>query len=269
MVKSTKAILSILAIFASILSISKEAAAEDTRTFVLVHGAWHGAWAWETIEPVLEARGHKAVAVDLPGHGLDMTPLSDITLSTYAEKVAAVIDQLDGKVVLVAHSLGGGTATLVGELRSENLDSIVYVAAFMPRNGETLLDLALSDSEAQVFPNLVLPEDQTFSFFKRDGAIHVFYHDVAEEVAKNAVLRLNWQPIAPYVQPMTITDERFGSVKRIYLKTLKDRAVTPEFQQRMIDAMPPSEVIELDTGHSPFLVDPEAFVETLIQATEN
>ena len=45
-------------------------------TFVLIHGAWHGGWCWEKVAPLLEARGHRVLAPDLPGHGANRTPLS-------------------------------------------------------------------------------------------------------------------------------------------------------------------------------------------------
>ena len=52
-------------------------------TFVLIHGAWQGAWAWQRVVPLLEAEGHRAVAVDLPGNGADDTPPGDVTTMLY------------------------------------------------------------------------------------------------------------------------------------------------------------------------------------------
>lgn len=59
-------------------------------TYVLVHGAWHGAWCWKYVTPLLENEGHKVVAPDLPGHGEDKTPIADITLEAYGFGIYAV-----------------------------------------------------------------------------------------------------------------------------------------------------------------------------------
>ena len=65
-------------------------------TFVLIHGACHGAWCWEKLVPLLEARGHKVVAPDLPGSGEDRTtPVSAVTLSAYVNAVSKLLDKED------------------------------------------------------------------------------------------------------------------------------------------------------------------------------
>jgi pimeloyl-ACP methyl ester carboxylesterase len=54
---------------------------------LLVHGSWHGAWCWERVVPILEGRGLRVVAIDLPGHGNDRTPFYRITLGRYAATI--------------------------------------------------------------------------------------------------------------------------------------------------------------------------------------
>ena len=84
-------------------------------TFILIHGAWQGAWAWETIVPRLRAAGHDAVAVDLPGNGFDLTPPHEVTLDLYAAHVSRIVDAVRGPVVLVGHSMGGTVASQTSE----------------------------------------------------------------------------------------------------------------------------------------------------------
>ena len=74
--------------------------------FLLVHGAFHGAWCWRKTVAELEKRGHRAKAIDLPGQGDDHTPLANVTLDTMVDKIIAEMADLPGKVVLVGHSLG-------------------------------------------------------------------------------------------------------------------------------------------------------------------
>jgi len=85
-------------------------------TFALVHGAWHGAWAWDALIPELEARGHRVVAPDLP--------CEDVDAGT-AEYAGVVIEALDGSddAIVVGHSLGGMTIPLVPARRRSVRDS--------------------------------------------------------------------------------------------------------------------------------------------------
>ena len=76
-------------------------------TFVLVHGAWHGAWCWELVSEALQGKGHKVIAPDLPGMGADKTPLKDVSLASWADHVCGLIRPLGEKVVLAGHSRGG------------------------------------------------------------------------------------------------------------------------------------------------------------------
>lgn len=257
-------VLALAACFSLAAACSQETDAETRNmTFLLVHGAWHGAWAYEALAGELEERGHTAFSVDLPGHGLDPTPAKDVTLDRYVQKVVGAIDALEGDIVLVGHSMGGIVVSQVAEERAERLQHLVFIAGFMPRDGETMLSLASQDTEALVYPNLVFSEDSAVSFFLRDGARGVFYNDCSEAVAFGATLRLGAQPMAPYTQPLELTDERYGAVPRTYIKTLEDNAVTPAFQQKMIDRSPPDQVIPMDSGHSPFLSMPAELASVL------
>ena len=78
-------------------------------TFLLVHGACTGGWCWEKVVPLLEAKGHKVCAPDLPGLGNDQTPPAVVTLADNVEKLSRLLDKMDEPVVLVGHSLGGVT----------------------------------------------------------------------------------------------------------------------------------------------------------------
>ena len=74
--------------------------------FLLIHGAWHGAWCWYKVIPELEALGYRAAAIDLPSHGRDTTSVADVTLDSYAESVAIALRDLPEPVHLIGHSMG-------------------------------------------------------------------------------------------------------------------------------------------------------------------
>ena len=96
--------------------------------FVLVHGASHGSWCWDKVVPLLEMKGHEALAVDLPGntYGEFDIPLGQVNLGSYTDHVCKVLDQIDEPVVLVGHSLGGLTITQSAEYRPENVLAMLY-----------------------------------------------------------------------------------------------------------------------------------------------
>src|SRR5260221_11064933 len=98
---------------------------------MLVHGAWQGAWAWETIVPRLKAAGHDAIPVDLPGNGRDKTPPEEVDLGHYAAHVAGIIDASSGPIVLVGHSMGGTAVTQACELRPGRVALPIYLPTFL------------------------------------------------------------------------------------------------------------------------------------------
>jgi pimeloyl-ACP methyl ester carboxylesterase len=112
------------------------------KTFLLVHGAWHGGWCWRRVSDLLEKRGHKVFAPTLTGLGERSHLLNDkINLSTHIADIANVIKWEGLKdFVLVGHSYGGYVVTGVAERVPEAIASIVFLDAFMPENGDSLAE---------------------------------------------------------------------------------------------------------------------------------
>ncbi len=226
-------------------------------TYVLIHGAWHGGWCWDKVVPLLEKQGHKAVAPDLPGHGSDRSPISEVSLSAYADRVVEVLEAQSEPVVLVGHSMGGVIISQTAEYRPERVKALVYLSAFLLRDGETLLQVAQDDAEALVLPNLVMTDDQSSATVRDDALNEAFYGDCSDEDAARAKSLLVPQAAAPFATPLHTTAERFGRVPRIYIECLRDRAISPSVQKKMYTAVPCQTVISMDTCHSPFLSAPD------------
>ena len=113
------------------------------KTFVLVHGAWHGGWCWRGVADQLQAKGHKVYAPTLTGLGERSHLMSAlITLDTHITDVANVImwEDLDN-IVLVGHSYAGFVISGVAERALHSIGSIVFVDAFLPDNGQRVVDL--------------------------------------------------------------------------------------------------------------------------------
>ncbi len=233
-------------------------------TFILVHGAWHGAWCWYKLLPLLERAGHKAIAVDLPGLGRDRTPLRDVSLQSYVDRVCAAIDQPPGRVILVGHSRGGIVISQTAEQRPARIEKLVYLAAFLLPGGQAVLPGALNDTRSLMLQNLVVDEKQGYMTVKEAAYRAALYGDCSEEDVALATSLLTPEPIAPCLTPLDLSERNCGRVPRVYIETLCDEALTLSAQRKMVAAMPCDEVISMNTSHSPFFSAPQELAEHLL-----
>jgi pimeloyl-ACP methyl ester carboxylesterase len=230
-------------------------------TYVLVHGAWHGAWCWHKIVPALEAEGHTVIAVDLPGHGDDDSPVSEMTLEGNVLRIREAIESADEPVVLVGHSMGGMSVTQAAELVPERIEKVVYVAAFLPGDGQALPELASDDI---VQRNLVVNEAEGTALVADHALVEAFYAECSDADAEFAISRLRPESLAAMGAPVSLREDRCGSVPRVYIECLKDNAIVIERQRSMQAARPCAEVLTIDADHSPFLSRPQELTNHLL-----
>jgi pimeloyl-ACP methyl ester carboxylesterase len=230
--------------------------------FVLVHGAWLDARCWAPVIPALTAAGHTVSAPDLPGHGADSTPLAGQTLDAHAARVLREVDAAPAPVVLVGHSMGGIVISTVAERRPEKVARLVYLAAYLLENGGSIQ--ATQDPDSQV-PAAMRPAAD-WSTVALDPALFpgVFFHDAQPGLADYALVDPRPEGSSAFGTPLALTAANFGRVKRSYIRTARDRAVTPTLQDRMLAALPCDPVVTLDTGHAPFFAAPAALATQLL-----
>jgi pimeloyl-ACP methyl ester carboxylesterase len=221
-------------------------------TFLLIHGAWHGAWCWYKLVPRLEKAGHTVIAPDLPAMGRDRTSVKRVSLASWREHVCEILDSLSEPVILVGHSRGGIVISEVAEHRPERIRTLVYLTAFLPANGESLFDLAGRDTLSLVGPNMVMSEDRTSSVMRAEALREAFYGECSEEDVALARLCVQAEPTVPLATPVQITDANFGRVPRLYVECLRDKAIPLALQRQMQAALPCQRVVQIDTDHSPF-----------------
>jgi pimeloyl-ACP methyl ester carboxylesterase len=239
--------------------------------FLLIHGAMGGAWCWERVIPGLEAAGHQATAIDLPGQGSDTTPLPEITLYRYADKVCDALDGMagvGGPVLLTGHSMGGMVITQAAAHRPDKLAGLVYVAAFLPQPGQSLLEITHLPEAAgdSVQANIVVEGDPPVATMPPEAAPEALYHCCTEEQIAWALPQRAGQPVIPFTQPFTPPDgagEAFGGLPRAYVTCLQDRAIKPALQRLMFTAAGCNPVVEIDTDHSPWLSRTDELVAAL------
>ncbi len=236
--------------------------------FLLIHGAMGGAWCWERVIPHLGAAGHEALAIDLPGQGDDATPVQEITLYRYADAVCDALARFDEPVLLTGHSMGGMVITQAAAQRPDNLAGVVYVAAFLPQPGQSLIDITQLPEAAgdSVQANIVVEGDPPVSHMPPEAAPEALYHCCTQEQIDWALPRRGSQPVIPFTQPFTPPagdNPAFDALPRAYVTCLQDRAIRPPVQRLMYTRARCDPVIEIDTDHSPWLSATDELVGAL------
>lgn len=229
--------------------------------FVLAPGAWHGAWCFEKIVPLLEGRGHKVLTPDLKGTGADHTPLEQVSFEGWARDIAALCAAQGEPVILLGHSRGGIVISQAAEYAKPGaIRLLVYLTAGLARDGETMVEAAYGGAA----PGLQAPAEPAISEpSPGEMGIPVFYHLVPPEDAARAVARLRPEPSFSRHTRVRLSDERYGRIPRAYIECLEDRAIPIEGQRRMQAASPCVRVISIASDHSPFYSAPEELAQAL------
>lgn len=147
-------------------------------TFVVVHGAWAGSWAWVRVVDRLVSKGHRVFVPTLSGLG-ERSHLAgaSINLTTHIDDVVNEIRWKDlSDVVLVGHSYGGFVITGVAEKIADRLSSIVYVDAFIPDDGQAFADFA---PEWNLPPDALIPAPPAVMGDYRDDADRIWVNEKA------------------------------------------------------------------------------------------
>lgn len=221
-------------------------------TYVLIHGAWLGAWCWERVIPLLESAGDRVIAPDLPGHGDDDTPPAAVTAGAYVDAVTSIVVRQEGPVILAGHSMSGMVISQVAERAPEQIQRLVYIAGFLLEDGRSINDTQAQVKGSLVAPRMVIGPDRKTLTFPDETLREAFYADCLEVDFINARQRMKPQPLEPFLAPVHVTADRFGRIPRIYIECLRDRALPVTGQRLMHRRLPCQAVYPLDASHSPF-----------------
>ncbi len=235
--------------------------------FLLVHGAWHGAWCWQRVLPGLFQAGHRAHAVTLTGVGERAHLLHpSIDLETHITDVMAAMDAEEmHEVVLVVHSYAGMLGTAVADRRPERLRHLVYLDAVLPKPGESwssthasaTRNARIAASQADPLHAFPAPDPSVFGLSDAD-------HDWVQR-------RQTPHPGGPYTQILDFDPQRVASVPRTFINCTTPPLGTIDVSRlRMLDPkfwdgtwLPGSQVLEMHTGHDPMVSDPQGLVKHL------
>lgn len=227
-------------------------------TFVLVHGAFHGAWCWRKVQRSLEDLGHPSIAVELPcaDDGAGVT--------AYAEAVVAAIPSDATDVVAVGHSLGGITIPVVAH--DPRVRHLVFLAALVPEIGRSFFE-SMSAEQRAYAKGMMDDIELDAGGLQRlapERAVHWFYSDCEPVEAEWAAGQLRGQAVTPLMEVSPLT--RWADVTRTYILCRDDRVVSPSAARVMAEQLGVA-ARELPGSHSPFLSRPEALAQLLVECS--
>ncbi|WMT73527.1 alpha/beta fold hydrolase [Bradyrhizobium sp. Ash2021] len=242
------------------------ARAAQKPTVALVHGAWEESNVWGNVAPKLRADGYRVVVITMPGRPSDPFPLNKVSLDLYRDTILNSIDKERHPVVLVGHSFAGMTISAVAETAPSKIKTLVYLAAYLPKDGQSLLDLGNSDKDSKIGPFLKIMKDQGIAVIDRSGRADLFCNLCSPQLRAAIPNLIVDEPLAPLVTPVHLTADRFGKVDKVYVHTARDVVVSPSLQASMVTATPVRLELTLDTGHTAFLTDPDGLVAAIEKA---
>jgi pimeloyl-ACP methyl ester carboxylesterase len=225
----------------------------DRPTYVLVHGAWHGAWCWRRLGETLEERGIRWVAPDLPSasgtdRALDMT--SDVNaLRRFTRDL--------GPVVLVAHSYAGAVVAEVAP-RIAQLRAIVHLAALVPRLGQTASDVTREFGRRSALDDAISRDDQGFLHLDPGPAALALYGDCDDDTRRWAIAQTTAQTLSSFRTPRTSENIAVAST---YVVCRRDDALAPSVQREVAQRC--DDVVEIDSDHCPFLSHPRELADLI------
>ena len=249
----------------SIAGMTKETS-KTGKTFVLVHGAWQAPYAWDMVKNDLVKKGNVVIVIELLGHGNDDTAPVKASIDAYSNQVVESIKNIKGKVILVGHSMGGMVISATAEKIPERIESLVYLGAFLPGNGESLMSLTMQDKLSILGPAIRPSADQLTLGLEKESIVPVFCQDANDQIKKLVLENYKVEPAIPFGDKVSLTAANFGKTKKYYIHTLLDNAVGIDLQKQMVTASTNvKKEFALNSGHLPHLTQPREVSKILLE----
>jgi pimeloyl-ACP methyl ester carboxylesterase len=230
-------------------------------TFVLVHGAWHGGWCWRAVVPKLRAAGYRVTRPTLTGVGERHHLASPaVTLATHVDDIVAHVEaeELD-PVILVGHSYGGTVISGAAHRMPERLAALVYLDAFVPRDGQSMLDMMPPERGARI-------EQSAAANAGMVAPMSTFALGVDGELAPWVERRVTPQPFGTFSQPVSLPGQLPPALPRTYIYCSARPTGSFDAFSRALRDDPQWRYRELATGHDAMVSDPEGTAALLLEA---
>ena len=261
----------------SALAVSPSAARARKRkpkgpTFVLVHGAWHGAWAWTRVRALLEQQGARVIAPTFTGLGERGHLRSPVPgLATHVEDVVRAMFYEDASnAVLVGHSYGGMAITGAADAARERLSALVYLDAAVPKNGQSMATQKPGVTEAELAGaraglGALAPDGAWMAVLPLEA---YGYHGLSAADAAWITARLSPHPLASWFEPLPLKNGGGADLPRTYIHCANPplpQSSMP-FHAAILKKDPAWRYSEIASGHGAMMTAPEAVAALLIEA---
>jgi pimeloyl-ACP methyl ester carboxylesterase len=238
-------------------------------TFVLLHGSWHGGWAWEPTAWCLRELGHTVYTPTYPGHGREASRVG-ITHDDYVRAVCRFIEQRDlRQVILVGHSFGGSVVSRVSQEIPDRLKRLVFHTAFVVEDGTSVNDnlppeqTALFAAAAEASPdNTVECPWEVF----RD----LFIQDARPDDARSVWERLVPQPFQPWDAKLDLAEFYRAGLPKSYIAVADDLAL-PEgtWHPGMSSRLGSCKIVHMAGSHEVMFTRPAELARKIVEAARD
>lgn len=228
-------------------------------TFVLVAGAFHGAWAWESVANLLERDGHRVYAVDLTGQGaLEHLATPETSLSTHIDDVVKVIERADlHDIVLVGHSYSGIVVTGAADRVRDRIAVLVYLDATVPTHGMSAADYA-GTALTQVALETAAGDWRVANFFPV-AKFGPFADAEAQALFSSKLVK---HPMATFFEKIRLDNPPVE--RRSFIRSTRDPMAIFDTFAAHARAAPDWIYHELATGHDAMLTAPDDLAAILL-----
>jgi pimeloyl-ACP methyl ester carboxylesterase len=238
-------------------------------TFVLVHGAWQSTGTWDLLAPLLEEQGHTVITPVLTGLGTDQGRLSpDVTLRQHIEDVSHKLPALP-PVILVGHSYAGMIISGVAETSPTKLQRLVFIDAFIPEHGQSVLDL-LPLEVANHFRDIARKHGDGWRLPGGEGQLDLWGLEPGE--ARDFVrARLCDFTLRCFEEPLPLPANRKATVAATFISCVAERYPARPFFKPFAEKARASgwDVVELKTGHDCHVERPGDVANILLAAAQS
>lgn len=233
-----------------------------SRTFLLIHGSWHGGWCWSRIIPMLESAGHRVLAPSLTGHADRKHLLSPaVGLSTHIEDIVNLIEFEDLRdVVLLGHSYGGMVVSGAADRVAERIGILVYLDAHIPSDGDSMCSLIGPDVKRRLKARV---DSEGFGWIMPPSSAATF--GTSPEEGGDWVDRMATpMPWKCYTEPVSITGRLESVALKAYIRCSRHERAYFQAAADRHRGKPGWRVIDLPAAHNVMITHPRLFADTLL-----
>ena len=238
-----------------------------SKTFVMIHGSWHGGWAWQGVRCQLEEQGHKTHAPTLPGHG-PHAPRHGIRHKDCVDAIVAYIQQRDlEEIFLVGHSFGGTVVQKVAEELPNRITRMVFLDALILKDGDCVFD-ALPAEYSPLFNDLAGESSDNTMLIPWEIWRDNFIQDAPEPLARSIWEQLSPEPNQVNLDHLSLKRFYSLSIPTCFIYCRQDRALPPGyFHPQMASRLGTFKLLEMDGSHEVMFTRPEELADRIVEAT--